>query len=181
MTSGLGQHIHLVILPTFPLSTTRQQAIDTYNRTPQVSLGGRSPHELVYGRGVSTQLPESSSIVPERFHQGREFLSVTRNVTVRESKRPKARSQDQDYQRRSSMSPSIRPSFCQQFPLQNSGMDPHLQIGGGGGGRSGATPSRNMNCTPPTPASSSASSPGENPLRSPGAFAGTGAETPREW
>ena len=141
-----------------------------------MSLGGRSPHELVYSRGVSTQLPESANNVPERFHQGRESLSVTRNITVRESKRPKARSQDQDYQRRSSFSPSIRPSLGQQFPLRSSGMDHRLQVGGGDGVRHEATPLQNMNCTPPTPVSRSASV--SNPPRSPGAFSETGAGIP---
>jgi hypothetical protein len=52
------------------------------------------------------EVPEDSGGVPERFQQGRESLSVTRNITVRESKRPKARSLDQDYQRRCTISPS---------------------------------------------------------------------------
>ena len=52
------------------------------------------------------EIPEDSGSVPERFRQGRESLSVIRNVTIRESKRPKARSSDQEYQRRCSISPS---------------------------------------------------------------------------
>jgi hypothetical protein len=48
---------------------------------------------------------DDSNVVPERFRQGRESLSVLRNITVRESKRPKARSSDQDYKRRYSVSP----------------------------------------------------------------------------
>jgi hypothetical protein len=51
----------------------------------------------------------SPDVVPERFRAGRELSSVTRNITVRESKRPKARVQDHDYKRRSSVSPSMRP------------------------------------------------------------------------
>jgi hypothetical protein len=46
--------------------------------------------------------------VPDRFRAGRESLSAIRNITVRESKRPKARTQDHDYKRRSSISPSLR-------------------------------------------------------------------------
>ncbi len=57
-------------------------------------------------------LPEvglSPYVVPERFRAGRESSSVIRNVTnIRDSKRPKARAQDHDYQRRSSISSSLR-------------------------------------------------------------------------
>jgi hypothetical protein len=49
---------------------------------------------------------ESSGVVPERFRAGRESLSVVRNVTVRDSKRTKARVKDDDYKRRVSISPS---------------------------------------------------------------------------
>ena len=94
-----------------------QIAIDAHNLAPQIALGGNSPHELVYGRGVSTQIRESSTIVPERFHQGRESLSVTRNVTVRESKRSKARAHDQDYRRRSSVSPFSKPPLDLRIEL----------------------------------------------------------------
>jgi hypothetical protein len=48
--------------------------------------------------------------LPERFHTGRESLSVRRNITVRESKRPKARILDREYQRRSSITPARMPS-----------------------------------------------------------------------
>jgi hypothetical protein len=47
--------------------------------------------------------------LPERFRAGRESLSVIRNITVRESKRPKARIQDRKYQRRSSFPPARMP------------------------------------------------------------------------
>ncbi len=57
-------------------------------------------------------------------------------------------------------------------------MDPHSQIEGGDGGRNGGTPSRNVNGSPPTPVSSLIPGSGGNPLRSPGAFAGTGAGIP---
>ena len=43
--------------------------------------------------------------VPERFHAGRESLSVRRNVTIRDSKRPKERAQDREYKQRFSLSP----------------------------------------------------------------------------
>jgi hypothetical protein len=49
---------------------------------------------------------DDSSGIPERFRQGCESLSVIRNVTVRDSKRPKARSSDRDYHRRCSTSPA---------------------------------------------------------------------------
>jgi hypothetical protein len=63
------------------------------------------------------KISEDSGGVPERFRQGREFLSVIRNVTIRESKRPKARSSDQDYQRRCSISPStLRTALGLQVP-----------------------------------------------------------------
>jgi hypothetical protein len=156
----------------------RQSEIDKYNATPQASLGGRSPYGLVHDRGVSIQLPESSSVVPERFHQGRESLSVTRNITVRESKQPKARNHDQDYQRRSSMSPSCQAPLLPEYPSQKSGMDSHPQIDGWDGGRNRGTSSWRGNGTPPTPVSNYASSSGGNPMRPPGAFAGMGEGTP---
>jgi hypothetical protein len=53
------------------------------------------------------QPQESSGVLPDRFRSGRESLSVIRNVTVRESKRAKARSKDHEYQRRFSSSPSM--------------------------------------------------------------------------
>ena len=56
---------------------------------------------------VSSPSRAQSGLVPERFHAGRESLSVTRNITVRESKRPKARTQDRDYKRRYSTSGPI--------------------------------------------------------------------------
>jgi hypothetical protein len=50
---------------------------------------------------------QSSGVVPDRFRAGRESLSVIRNVTVRDSKRPKARYHDHDYKRRFSSSGTI--------------------------------------------------------------------------
>ncbi len=58
----------------------------------------------------SSPYQQSSGVVPDRFRAGRESLSVTRNVTVRDSKRPKARSQDHEYKRRFSSS-GLKPSF----------------------------------------------------------------------
>jgi hypothetical protein len=43
--------------------------------------------------------------IPVRFHAGRESLSVKKNITVRDSKRPKEKSQDRDYKQRYSVSP----------------------------------------------------------------------------
>jgi hypothetical protein len=53
------------------------------------------------------QDPDSSGVALDRFREGRESLSVIRNVTVRETKRPKTRSQDHDYKRRFSSSSTI--------------------------------------------------------------------------
>jgi hypothetical protein len=50
---------------------------------------------------------QSSGVVPDRFRAGRESLSVIRNVTVRDSKRPKARSHDHEYKRRFSSSGTL--------------------------------------------------------------------------
>ena len=61
-----------------------------------------------------------SGRVPDRFHTGRESLSVLQNVTKRESKRPKARSQDHDYKRRFSSSgpmPNLSTYRDAGFPL----------------------------------------------------------------
>ena len=49
----------------------------------------------------------SSGVAWERFRPGRESQSVIQNITVRESKRSKARLSDVAYQRRSSTSPAI--------------------------------------------------------------------------
>ena len=61
----------------------------------------------------SVQLPardqDSSGMALDRFRAGRESLSVLQNITRRESKRPKARSQDRDYKRRFSTSGQIPP------------------------------------------------------------------------
>jgi hypothetical protein len=106
----------------------RQSAIDVYNQTPQASLGGKSPQELVYQRETfPSQLPEGPGTVPERFHQGRESLSVIQNITIRESKRPKA-AHDQSYRRRSLVSPSLRASIDKSIQPQHFGMDSHPQI-----------------------------------------------------
>ena len=62
----------------------------------------RGSKEAMVGR---EQL-EYSGGVPVRFQKGRESLSVQRNVTIRDSKRPKARSSDEDYRRRVSGFPA---------------------------------------------------------------------------
>jgi len=71
---------------------------------------------------VSSQHRETPGRVPERFQAGRESLSVTRNITVRDSKRPKARSQDKDYKRR----------FSSSGPIHN--LPLHGSDGSSGGG-----------------------------------------------
>jgi hypothetical protein len=81
------------------------------HRAAQEIGGTQFPTNLGAGHlfGSSAARPDpsiSSGVVPERFRAGRESLSVIRNVTIRESKRPKARLQDHDY-RRSSISPSM--------------------------------------------------------------------------
>ncbi len=55
----------------------------------------------------SSHHQESSSGVPDRFHPGRESLSVVRNITIRDSKRTKTRTKDDDYKRRVFISSSI--------------------------------------------------------------------------
>ena len=80
-----------------------------YSPTDQFSPTNRAQPE-----SVPERFQTGPGVVPERFHAGRESLSVTRNVTIRESKRPKARSQDRDYKRRSSISDQI-PDLNQGF------------------------------------------------------------------
>jgi hypothetical protein len=63
---------------------------------PREVEGGSSPQRIY----------ASPDGVPDCFHTGRESLSVIRNVTIRDSKRPKARVQDHECHRRSSISPS---------------------------------------------------------------------------
>ena len=153
-------------------ASLRQSAIDVYNKTPQARLGGISPHDLIYQREeVTSKRPEGEGTVPERFHLGRESLSVIRNVTVRESKRPKARAHDQNYQRRSSMSPSHRFSSGQTSQYQHSRMGSYPQGGGEGthqrnGGSIQQDPDPGISL-PPTPISRS-----EGGNRSPGSFTG---------
>ncbi len=64
-----------------------------------------SPGDFHYFSHPQNQ--SSSSAVPDRFRPGRESESVIQNITIRGSKRPKARSSDVAYQRRSSLSPAI--------------------------------------------------------------------------
>jgi hypothetical protein len=54
----------------------------------------------------SSQTQVSPVELPERFRAGRESLSVVRNVTIRDSKRTKAHTRDDEYKRRVSISPS---------------------------------------------------------------------------
>jgi hypothetical protein len=79
---------------------------DTRNHAGTSFSSEQAVEEETRGAKVERDMSVHSGIVPDRFHQGRESLSVKRNVTIRESRRPKARSSDQDYQRRCSMSPS---------------------------------------------------------------------------
>jgi hypothetical protein len=68
----------------------------------------------------STTMQASNGGIPERFAHGRESVSVLNNVTVRETKRAKARASDIDYQRRCSSSPSaLRASIGLPPPLAN--------------------------------------------------------------
>jgi hypothetical protein len=58
------------------------------------------------GRDEERVIPSySTNDIPLRFHAGRESLSVKKNITVRDLKRPKERSQDKDYKQRYSISP----------------------------------------------------------------------------
>ena len=63
-----------------------------------------SPGDFRYLPSTTIQAPNGG--IPERFAHGRESVSVLNNVTVRETKRAKARTSDIDYQRRCSSSPS---------------------------------------------------------------------------
>jgi hypothetical protein len=61
-----------------------------------------SPHNPDLTRSWANDLPL-------RFHAGRESLSVKKNITIRDLKRPKERAQDKDYKQRYSISPGHRP------------------------------------------------------------------------
>jgi hypothetical protein len=88
-----------------------------FTPTSQVFYDG----EGTRGATEDRRATEDSGVVPDRFRQGWESLSVKRNVTIRESKRPKARLSDQEYHR-SSMTPSTaRQSLGMQFPAQYPG------------------------------------------------------------
>jgi hypothetical protein len=63
------------------------------------------------------------SDVPERFHAGRESLSVRRNVTVRDAKRPKERSRDKEYKQRYSLTPGKQVGGL-DYDRQSSGDNP---------------------------------------------------------
>jgi hypothetical protein len=90
--------------------------------TPPPSSEGKFVEEGTRGAKVERDMSVHSWIVPDRFHQGRESLSVKRNITKRESRQPKTRSSDQDYQRRYSMSPStVKHSLGLQFPAHHLG------------------------------------------------------------
>ncbi len=112
-----------------------ESAYDThYSRRfdPETFTGGaetrRHHNELFYrydgnrsvrddpGWRVSGNYPVTPGIVPERFREGRESVSVIKNVTKRESKRPKARANDHEYTRRSSMSPPMAPLVAYRSP-----------------------------------------------------------------
>ena len=90
---------------------------DLLNRMQNVHFG-REEMEGAYESGENAlagtfryipppSYQESSRGVPDKFLPGRESLSVARNITVRESKRTKARTKDDDYKRRVSVSSSI--------------------------------------------------------------------------
>ena len=64
----------------------------------------------------SSQTQVSPVNLPERFRAGRESLSVVRNVTIRDSKRLKSRTRDDEYKRRVSISPSAMPYFVHHSP-----------------------------------------------------------------
>jgi hypothetical protein len=82
-----------------------QSLLDTHNGTPE------------FVRSVFPDVPPDHHSfppdshrgrlydVPERFHAGRESLSVRQNVTIRDTKRPKERLQDKEYKQRYSLTP----------------------------------------------------------------------------
>ncbi len=105
------------------------------------------PYERAHDSSRNSASHDIFGRVPERFHQGRESLSVIRNVTIRESKRPKARSSDRDYQRKCSASSSVLWSV---LDFQSSSAPPP----GGNSGLSPAPHGRSDGGFPITPTSS---------------------------
>jgi hypothetical protein len=67
----------------------------------------------------SSHYQESPGIVPDRFHVGRESLSVVQNITMRDSKRTKARAKDDDYKRRVSISSRIGAHATNRSPSES--------------------------------------------------------------
>ena len=116
----------------------------------KASIAAGGPHYFPSSPPLQSSSPyqQSSGVVPDRFRAGRESLSVIRNVTVRDSKRPKARSQDHDYKRRFSSS-VLRPN------LQDHDTPVALPVGGGSSptaivSRTGVFPSWRFSISSPT-------------------------------
>ena len=76
----------------------------------------------------SSQTQVSPATLPDRFRAGRESLSVVRNVTIRDSKRLKPRSRDDEYKRRVSISPSAIPFLAQPSPGGPNGQSQYLGL-----------------------------------------------------
>jgi hypothetical protein len=83
----------------------------------------------------SSQTQVSPATLPDRFRAGRESLSVVRNVTIRDSKRLKPRSRDDDYKRRMSISPSAMPYLAHPSPGGANYSSPNTGIGNVGTSR----------------------------------------------
>jgi hypothetical protein len=76
----------------------------------------------------SSQTQVSPVNLPERFRAGRESLSVVRNVTIRDSKRLKPRTRDDEYKRRVSISPSTMPYFAHHSSGDPNVLSQHLRL-----------------------------------------------------
>ncbi len=83
-----------------------QEKLDT-QETPPEDFRSFAPdvHSDHHSYPLDSHRVSISDVVPERFHAGRESLSVRRNITVRESKRPKERTLDREYKQRFSLTP----------------------------------------------------------------------------
>ncbi len=128
---GLGRHINRTVpsterTRTDPLRRPNNPSLRINNGVSPFRLGdvnwerdevadstyGPPSNEEYFVEGESKRayvertIPTSMTTdIPLRFHAGRESLSVKRNITVRELKRPKERAQDRDYKQRYSISP----------------------------------------------------------------------------
>ncbi len=87
---------------------TVQGELDTHPKysSSKAVLHGDCHHEDTHFFPYYPDPPrERPSDVPVRFQAGRESLSVKKNITIRDQKKQKERTQDRDYKQRYSISP----------------------------------------------------------------------------